>query len=310
MLNVPKSNIKKRVAILGPGSIGCCIAGALHEQGHELVFIARQGFEHFRLDSPSGRIEFKANCVSALEQLGPIDLLVLSTKAHQTHTVTPYLSKAAEDGTPILVAQNGVDQVERTGAVLRTNALALGQNLPTSLIVPAVVYCSAHRLGPGHAVREGQARLIVPTGQLGQSVAELFSGSFLDLQLSADWTSAAWGKLLMNASIGAICVLARRNMDVLHDPQAAQLTLALMAEIIQVGRAAGAHFSENAAEEVLQAALKTSAGHMPSIAQDRLAGLPTEWNARNEVVVRLGERYAVPVPLNAAMTTLMRLGEP
>ncbi len=306
----PKSSATKRIAILGAGSIGCCVAAAAHEQGHEVLFIVRKAFERFQLDSSNSRIEFSPRCITRVDELDDIDLLVLSTKAHQTPSVVSFLEKALGRETPILIAQNGVDQIERTEAILLGALHANDPKRQASLLVPAVVYCSAHRLRPGHAVREGQAKFILPSGKLGEEVASLFAGTFLDIQLSADWTSAAWGKLLMNASIGAICVLARRDMDVLHDPQAAGLCLALMEEIVAVGCATGAHFSECAAADILNAALKTSAGHMPSITQDRMAGLPTEWVARNEVVVRLGARYGVPVPLNAAMTTLMRLGEP
>ncbi len=286
------------------------MAGAAHEQGHEVLFIVRKAFDHFHLNGPEGSVEFAAHCITQLDELQDIDLFVLATKAHQTDSVTAFLQWAADRGTTILIAQNGVDQLDRTEAILQTGSEQNEPRTHTSRLVPAVVYCSAHRLGPGHAVREGQAKFILPMGALGNEVESLFAGSFLDIQLSADWTSAAWGKLLMNASIGAICALARRDMDVLHDAQASALSLALMEEIIIVGREAGARFSENAAAEVLKAALKTSAGHMPSIAQDRMAGLPSEWVARNEVVVRMGARYGVPVPLNTAMTTLLRLGEP
>jgi 2-dehydropantoate 2-reductase len=310
MTELSKSSPAKRIAILGAGSIGCCVAGAAYERGHEVTFIVRRGFDRFELNGPERSLVFAAHCITQLDELADIDLLVLSTKAHQGDSVAPFLDRAARRGTPILIAQNGVDQVERTEAILLGASELNNPRTCTSRLVPAVVYCSAHRLGPGHAVREGQAKFIVPAGELGDEVASLFAGSFLDVQLSEDWTSAAWAKLLMNASIGAICVLTRRDMDVLHDTQASALSLALMEEIIIVGRAAGARFSESAAADVLKAALRTSAGHMPSIAQDRLVGLPTEWVARNEVVVRLGALYGVPVPLNAAMTTLLRLGEP
>ena len=310
MNDQPETSSRKRIAILGPGSIGCCVGAALQERGHEVVFIARTRFERLRLDSTDRHLDLPAVCISNPEELGNIALLVLTTKAHQTESAVAFLAAALHQGRPILVAQNGVDQVERTLALIGKVATGTGLKAAALPVIPAVVYCSAHRLAPGHTVREGQAKLILPLSDTSQKIAEWFTGSFVDIQLSKDWTSAAWGKLLMNASIGAVCVLARRDMDVLHDAQAATLVLALMEEIIAVGRATGATFPEHAALDVLQAALKASAGHMPSIAQDRLAGLPTEWVARNEVVVRLAARYGVEVPLNAAMTTLLRLGEP
>jgi ketopantoate reductase len=47
-----------------------------------------------------------------------------------------------------------------------------------------------------------------------------------------------------------------------------------------------------------------------SIVVDRLNGVPTEWQARNEVVVRLAAKHGIAVPLNEFACNLMRAGEP
>lgn len=292
---------RQRILLVGPGSIGCCIAGALLSQGHELVFAARTPFERLRVERADGPLEFTAHCVASPEACGPLDAVVLATKAHQTDTVAAWLRLAAQRRLPVLVAQNGVDHRERTlGVMAATEAV----------LVPAVVYCAAHREGPGHAVLEGTATLIVPDDAASRQMAALFEGSFMRVEVSADWTTAAWTKLLMNSSVGPICALTGQPMNVLQDAGAAALVTTLIEEAVAVGLAEGAKFPEGTAQRVLERAIKSVGDHMPSIAQDRLAGLPTEWVARNEVIVRLGARHGVPVPLNAAMTTLMRLGEP
>lgn len=292
--------------LVGPGSIGCCVAAALLSRGHELVFAARTPFERLRLAMPEGALDFEARCIGTPEDCGPVDLVVLATKAHQTDGVAAWLRWAAERAVPILVAQNGVDHLERTRAVVAGGGAASRE----PVIVPAVVYCAAHREGPGQAVLEGTATLIVPDDAAGRQTAALFDGSFMRVDVSQDWTTAAWTKLLLNASVGAVCALTGQTMDVLRDAGAAALVTALIDEAVAVGRAEGATFPEGTAQRVLERSLKSIGAHRPSIAQDRLAGLPTEWVARNEVVVRLGARHGVPVPLNAAMTTLLRLGEP
>jgi 2-dehydropantoate 2-reductase len=310
MMDVSQALNRRKLAIIGPGAIGSCIAAALQEIGHEVLFVARTGFDRLRLDGPNQRLDFPAQFLKSVDDFAGIDLLILATKAHQTASTLPALTAAVRQGVPILIAQNGVDQFERTEALIRAALAANERATLLPKLIPAVVYCSAHRLAPGHVVREGQAKLILPADELSEVAVQIFAGSFMDVQQSLDWTSAAWGKLLMNASIGAVCVLTRRDMDVLHDAHAAKLVVSLMDEIVAVGRATGATFPDQASAQVLDAALKTSAGHMPSIAQDRLAGVATEWVARNEVVVRLASRYGIAVPLNAAITTLMRLGEP
>jgi ketopantoate reductase len=41
-----------------------------------------------------------------------------------------------------------------------------------------------------------------------------------------------------------------------------------------------------------------------------LAGRPTEWQARNEVVLRLAAKHGIDVPLNDLACHLIRAGEP
>ena len=49
---------------------------------------------------------------------------------------------------------------------------------------------------------------------------------------------------------------------------------------------------------------------MASIVVDRLAGQPTEWDARNASVLRFADAHGIDVPINRLLTTLIRLGEP
>lgn len=301
-----------RIALIGPGAIGCCVAAALASRGHELVLASRSAFDTLRLQSTDGVSEFPARCARDPEELKGADLVVLATKAHQTAAALPWLAAAAAGGTPILVAQNGVDHVERISTLLSGTHSATTNitSALTSTIIPAVVYCAAHRLAPGHAVLEGRAQLIVPNSAAGQHVAGLFAGSFMRVDTTSDWTTAAWTKLLMNAALGPVSAMTGRPIGLLADAGGRALVRALMDEVIAVGRAAGAQLADDVADKTIERSLANARDHLPSIAQDRLAGVPTEWVVRNEVIVRLGARYGVPVPLNTAMTTLMRLGEP
>jgi 2-dehydropantoate 2-reductase len=46
-----------------------------------------------------------------------------------------------------------------------------------------------------------------------------------------------------------------------------------------------------------------------SMLADRLAGRPMEIEARNGVIVRLGEKHGIPTPLNRMAVALLRAGE-
>ncbi len=117
-------------------------------------------------------------------------------------------------------------------------------------------------------------------------------------------------KLVLNAVGGAIGVLTRRGNEALADDGIKRVYRALAAEVIAVGRAEGARLPDDLADRLLAMFAKGPHLHVPSIVADRLAGRATEWQARNEVVVRLAAKHGIAVPLNDLVCTLIRAGEP
>ena len=83
-----------------------------------------------------------------------------------------------------------------------------------------------------------------------------------------------------------------------------------MREIAVVARAEGAKIEDRDAEALLDRLVSRAGTHLSSIVTDRVGGNRTEWDARNAVVERIAKRHGIEVPLNRALTTLIRVGEP
>jgi 2-dehydropantoate 2-reductase len=288
------------IGLIGPGAIGTVLAAALVERpGTELVIGARAGFERIVLGGLAQPIDAPARVlVDAPAAPAAMDVVVVATKAHQTEGARAWLEAWIGPATIVLVAQNGVEHVERIHAIV-----------PAARVVPAIVAFPAHRTAPGRAVLGGAAILTVPDGEPGQRIADLFAGSHVVVRLTDDWITVAWRKLLFNAAVGAITTLARRSIAVLGDPEARALAVATMHEAAAVARAEGADLSAEAVDAILDPDIGR-ADHLSSITRDRLAGLATEWQARNEVIVRKAAQHGIAVPLNRALTTLLRVSEP
>lgn len=290
-----------RVAVVGPGAIGCTVASALLDTGrHDVVVAARTGFSDLVVER-DGRIDRHRPVVlvDPVPDPEPVDLLVIATKAHQTEGARPWLDAWCGPQTTVAVLQNGVEHVERVGPLVGAAALA-----------PTIVFLPAHRVAPGHVQVSGRSALTVRDDQAGQRVADAFAGSLVEVRLTDDWLTEAWAKLLSNCAGGAVTTLARGSNRVLEDPAAAELCRALMTEAAEVGRAEGAGLPDDIADRVLDGIRALAGDHHSSIVVDRLAGRPTEWSVRNDVVVRKAADHGIDVPLNRAMTTLLRLGEP
>lgn len=287
------------IAVIGPGAIGCAFAAAAMQAGHAIAIAARTPFTTLDVTYQGGHVTGPVQPLS-LATAKPFDLVMLATKAHQTLEAAPWLAKLCGDHTILAVLQNGVEHVERVTPLVNANVR----------IVPAMVACPSDRSAPGIANVTGPARLDVPTGKASEEFQKAFTNSFAQIVVVEDWLTSAWTKLVVNAVGGGIGVLTRRGNEVLKDPSIGRLYQALAAEVIAVGKAEGARLSDDLGERLYAFMSRGPHLHTPSIVVDRLNNHPTEWQARNEVVLRKAAKHGIAVPLNDLVCNLIRAGEP
>ena len=290
-----------RVVLIGPGAIGGAVAGALMSNGHEVAIAARTPFGELQVAHPDGEIAEPAWCVAEPDASLDPAAVVVAVKAHQTADAAAWITAAASGGAPVYVLQNGVEQE----ATVRPFVAA---NTP---ILPTVVALPAQRSGPGRIVVGGRARLTVPVRPDAPDVlADLLTGSFVEVRAVDDWPTHAWIKLMMNAAMGGVGTLTRRDNRVFADDEARELAVGLMEEVAAVGRAEGAEIDADLPQQMIDRVRAAAGGHASSIVVDRRNGQPTEWEVRNAAVGRIGRAHGIATPLNDLITTLIRLGEP
>lgn len=287
------------IAVIGPGAIGCAFAAAAHQAGHRVAIAARTAFTGLDVTYPEGRVQAPVVALT-LANAKPFGVVMLATKAHQTNEAAPWLKALCASGTVLAVLQNGVEHVERTRPFVSEGVH----------IVPAMVACPSDRQAPGIAHVSGPARLDIPPGAPSDAFKRVFDNSFAEIRIVDDWLTSAWGKLVLNAVGGAIGVLTRKGNAALKDGGMARIFRALAAEVMAVGRAEGAKLPDDLGDRLYAFLSSGPHRHTPSIVADRLAGRPTEWQARNEVVLRLAAKHGIAVPLNDLACHLIRAGEP
>jgi len=84
-----------------------------------------------------------------------------------------------------------------------------------------------------------------------------------------------------------------------------EVALQIIRECAAVARAEGAHLEENVADLVLAAQRAAPVDSINSMLADRLAGRPVEIDARNGVIVRLGQKHGIATPSNGMAVALM-----
>jgi len=279
-----------KIAIIGPGAIGGTLAGwlSLH---HDVTVCARTPFERLVLETPGRTITATLPVLTDPRVLTePVDWILATTKTYDTEAAAAWIASLRGPGTGVAVVQNGVEHLSRF------------PDVPN--VLPVIIDIPAEKRGPGLILQRRNGDITAPEGALGRAFCALFAGTDLRPTTTTDFTSAMWRKLALNTA-GVVGAIVLQPEGIVHDRAAARLMSDITREAIAVGRAAGATLDDGLADEVVERLRAAPPETINSLLADRIAKRRTEIDARNGVIVRLGEQYGIPTPLNRMAVTLI-----
>lgn len=283
-----------RIAVVGPGAIGGTVAALLAQRPeHALQLCARTAFDGLIVETPHGLVNAHAPVVTDPAAAAPADWVLVATKTYDAAGAARWFPALVGADTRVAILQNGVEHVDRFAPWLERDR-----------ILPAVVDIPAERAAPGRIAQRVPGTILVPAGPDGEDFVGLFQGVPLGVSTRADFATALWRKLSIN-SAGVVSALVMRGAEVSHDEGIAALMRDLVRECIAVGRAEGADMADDVAEAVVSHYRSMPGDSINSIHADRIAGRPTEIDARNRVVGRIGARHGIAAPLNDLVATLI-----
>ena len=152
-----------------------------------------------------------------------------------------------------------------------------------------------------------EPRLTLPDVPQAQRVVEALRDTRCAVELSSDFASVAWRKLLQNAVAG-LMVLANRRAGMFRREDVSELSLAYLREGLAVARAEGATLDDAVAQEILANFQRAPEDLGTSILADRQANRPMEWDIRNGVIQRYGRKHGIAVPISDVVVPLLAAG--
>ncbi|HTU55481.1 MAG TPA: 2-dehydropantoate 2-reductase [Acetobacteraceae bacterium] len=290
--------MRRTVAVVGLGGIGGVAAGCLvHASRHDVAVCARRPLARLIVERPEGTAEVSLRTLTDPADARPVDWVLLCTKAHETASTAPWLTRLCGPKTRIAVLQNGIDHAAR-----------IAPFVPEARVVPAIVYYNGERMAADrvrlrHVVEHD---LAVADDAEGAAFAELLAGTPLKVLRSADFATLMWRKLLINAVANPLTALTRQRQAVLRREDMRALCLAVLEEAVSVARADGARVTADESEQTLATLLTYPPEAGTSMYFDCLAGRPLEIEALTGAIVAAGERHGIATPLNRALLTLLR----
>lgn len=296
-----------RIAVVGPGALGCLFGGLLSLAGHDVRMLSRRPEQAGHIAGEGLVIEregVKRRAAVRADtdpvRLGPVDLAIVLVKATDTAAAAPTLPALLADNGVALSLQNGLGNVEALTAVLGTERVLGG-----------VTSQGATLLGPGHVRRAGFGPTALAEAAGGhseraRSIAALLDAAGVETRAAEATAPLVWGKLIANAAINPLGALLRCQNGVLVErPSSTPLFDGLAAEAGAVARALGVELPYADPVEHARSVARVTYANRNSMLQDVEAGRRTEVDAINGAIARLGAEVGVPTPLNATMAALI-----
>ncbi|WBV23744.1 oxidoreductase [Pantoea piersonii] len=285
------------IALIGPGAIGTTIAAVLHEVGRTPLLCGRTAHPQLLLRHDEGEIAVPGPVLSDPGTIDhAVDLVFVAVKTTQNADSARWLSALCDENTVVCALQNGVEQKAQ-----------LEPWVKGATVLPSVVWFPAQREPDASVWLRAQPRLTLPDVPQAKRVADALSGTRCAVELSADFLSVAWRKLLQNAVAG-LMVLANRRAGMFSREDISELALAYLRECLAVARAEGAVLNDSVAQEIVDNFRRLPADLGTSILADRQANRPLEWEIRNGVIQRYGHTHGIPVPISDVVVPLLAAG--
>jgi 2-dehydropantoate 2-reductase len=296
-----------KIAVVGPGAMGCFFGARFGRAGHEVLLIDHRP-ERARLLTLQGILLQEGDAVSRVPvhataepaEAGPADLVLFLVKAGRSEEAAARLAPLLGPSTPVLTLQNGFGGADILAAAVGPERVLIGVTAQGATLV-----------ADGEARHGGSGDTLIGSFRKGEARRPEALAPFADAGLPAAWVDdvmpAVWKKLAANCGINAVTALCNLlNGRIPEIEPAAALCRDAVIEAVRVARAAGVELGgeEEMARWVLGVA-RATAVNRSSMGQDIDRRRPTEVAFLNGAVVREGKRLSVPTPVNLTLTRLV-----
>jgi len=286
--------------IVGTGALATFFAAKLATAGVDVTVLGtwREGLEALakvgaRIDNSAG---ISIRTINQPSECRNIKCALVLIKTWQTEQAGRQLQDClAKDGL-VVTLQNGLGSDETLARIIGRRRVARG-----------VTTIGATLLEPGHVHLGGEGNVILDEQPRFSPIIEMLRIAKVPVEIVKDIQPYVWEKLIINVAINPLTGLLRvKNGELLRNPAAQVLMKRLVEEAVSVAKTHGIELPFVNPIKAAEEAARRSADNLSSMLQDLLRGSETEVDAINGAIVRLGDKYHLPVEFNRAICLLVK----
>jgi 2-dehydropantoate 2-reductase len=293
--------MRMRIAMFGAGGTGGYFGARLARAGEHVILIARG--EHLRairenglrVDSTDGDfVVTPALVTDDPAKAGAVDVVFVCVKAWQVPEVAQAIRPLIGPETFVVPLQNGVEAADQlTSALGRERVVGGSARVLTFIAAPG---CIRHLGGPA-SITVGE--LDHRPSERTERLREFLSRGGIAAEISPDIHVSVWEKFLFIAPLGGIGAVTRAPVGTLRTlPETRRMLEEGMREIRAVAQERKVVLRDDIVARTMDFVDSLPPEGTVSMQRDIIAGCPSELEAWNGAVVRLGQQAGVATPLH------------
>ncbi|MGH8850377.1 MAG: ketopantoate reductase family protein [Casimicrobiaceae bacterium] len=298
-----------RIAVMGTGGVGGYFGARLAQAGNEVAFIARGRHLEalrstgLRVKSPLGDVHLpRPVAAEDPASLGRFEVVLFAVKLWDTEAAAAMVGPALAAGGVVVPFQNGLESIERIGAVVGA-----------ARVMGGAAYIMARIAEPGLIEQTGSVARLRFGAVLPEQAAAAGAlhracvAAGIDAELVADVARMLWEKFVFLAALSGLTTVARSPIGVVRaDPDLRATFEAAMREAWQVGRARGVALDDDFVAQQMAFGDRLPREVKSSMLHDLEAGrrLEAPWLAG--AVARMAREAGAYAPVNATIHAALK----
>ena len=289
------------IVIYGTGGVGGYFGARLAQAGNNVTFIARGKHleaikqEGLQLKSINGDyLVNPANATNKISTIKNIDLIIISVKTWQLSEVAKIIKPVLNEDTMVISLLNGCNNHEILASIIDKKHILGGLCKVVSFVENYGVI--------NHVAYEPT----IVFGELNNNKTErilklekVLKDAKITNKVADDIQKEIWIKYLYITTVSALGALTRASHgEMIASPYIKNMLLKTAEEIYAVAKGKGVHLPKNIIEKQFEIIESLPYETTASLQRDIMDGKPSELEAQNGTIVRLGKELGIPTPTN------------
>ncbi|MDD4849820.1 MAG: 2-dehydropantoate 2-reductase [Gemmiger sp.] len=299
-----------KIAVLGSGAMGGLFSAYLSKTNEVTVIdvnpalVEKVNAQGMQVREPDGTVAtYHPHAVLSTQGMPPVDLIVLFVKSMYSEGALAANKGIIGPNTYLMTLQNGSGHEDILGKFVDAAHIIIGTTQHNANI---------SELGISNHGGSGMTHLGCVTGAVArlQPVADAFTASGLEADVSDGVQKMIWNKMFTNVSASALTGALQVPLGYIAENESAwALCTTLVREAVAVAKGLGLDFdAEEKIAEVRRVCENSPAG-LTSIYADLKCGRRSEVDTISGSVVRAGKKCGVPAPSHEFLVGLIHAME-